>query len=173
MNSSNFSGYIEEYGKDVYSFCIYLTRNKDDADDLYQQTFLIAIEKDEINENDNPKSYLIAIAANTWKNRMRKELWRKKKADIVYLDDENEATEAVDEHGSAEDLAVKRAEITALRKYVMKLPDKLRIVILMFYMEDLPVTTIAQALKIPEGTVKSRLNKARKKLKDWMADYEG
>ena len=79
----------------------------------------------------------------------------------------------MDEHGSAEDLAVKKAEITALRKYVMKLPDKLRIVILMFYMEDLPVTTIAQALKIPEGTVKSRLNKARKKLKEWMADYEG
>jgi len=172
MNSSNFAGYIEEYGKAVYSFCMYLTKNKDDADDLYQQTFLVAIEKNEINEDSNPKSYLITIAANIWKNRLRKELWRKKKVDIVYFDDENH-TEPADEHGSAEDSAVKNSEIAALRKCVLKLPDKLRPVVLMYYMEDMKISDIAKALKIPEGTVKSRLNKAKKHLKEWMADYEG
>ena len=172
MNSSNFSGYIEEYGKAVYSFCMYLTKNKDDADDLYQQTFLIAIEKDDIDESNNPKSYLITIAANTWKNRIRKELWRKKKVDIISFDDED-SPEPVDDHGSAEDSVVKNAEITALRKCVLKLPDKLRPVVLMFYMEDMQISDIAKAMKIPEGTVKSRLDKAKKRLKEWMADYEG
>ncbi|MBP3237874.1 MAG: sigma-70 family RNA polymerase sigma factor [Lachnospiraceae bacterium] len=171
MNLSNYSGYIEEYGKDVYSFCIYLTRNKDEADDLYQQTFLTAIEKNELDDSLNPKAYFISIAANTWKNHVRKMMWRRKKAEIVSIDEE--VTELADEHGSAEENAVKNAEMAALRKYVLKLPEKLRTVILMFFMEDMSIKEISSALKIPEGTVKSRLNKAKTKLKEWMADYEG
>lgn len=172
MNTSDFSGYIEEYGKAVYSFCIYLTRNREDADDLYQQTFLTAIEKNEIDEDNNPRSYLISIAANIWKNRQRKEMWRRQKAEIVYFDDEDNNDEPVDGRGSAEDLAVKSEEISALRRYVLKLPYKLKVVVLMFYMEDMSMAEIAGALKIPVGTVKSRLNKAKKQLKEWMADYE-
>lgn len=171
MNSSSISGYIEKYGKDVYSFCIYLTRNRDDADDLYQQTFLTAISKDEINADDNPKSYLISVAANIWRNDRRKKLWRDNKANIVYFN-EGEAELAVDTRNTAEEDFIKQDELKALRLNVEKLPDKLRVVILMFYMEDMPINKIAKVLKIPEGTVKSRLNKAKTLLKGWMAEYE-
>lgn len=60
MNSKKMEEYIEEYGKDVYSFCVYLTRSRQDADDLYQQTFLVAFEKNEIDEAKKPVSYLSA-----------------------------------------------------------------------------------------------------------------
>ena len=63
---------IREYGKDIYSFCVYLTGSRDQADDLYQQTFLTAMEKEDIREEDNPKSYLLSIAANLSNNRRRK-----------------------------------------------------------------------------------------------------
>ena len=66
---------IEEYGKDIYSFCVYLTGNKHEADDLYQQIFLIAIEKNDIRIDNNPKSYLLSIAVNVWNNKKRKVLW--------------------------------------------------------------------------------------------------
>ena len=61
---NNIEYYISEYGKDIFSFCVYLTRNKDEAEDLYQQTFLVAIEKNDIDDGNNPKSYFIKIEAN-------------------------------------------------------------------------------------------------------------
>ena len=71
MDSKEFDNIINEYGKDIYSFCLYLTRNKEDADDLYQDS--------------NPKSYLLTIATNVWNNHKRKFLWRKNKSDIDYM----------------------------------------------------------------------------------------
>ncbi|MDE5864876.1 MAG: hypothetical protein K2H34_11085 [Lachnospiraceae bacterium] len=52
--------YILKYGRDIYSFCVFLTKKKQEADDLYQDTFLRAIEKNDIDSMANPKSYLIS-----------------------------------------------------------------------------------------------------------------
>ncbi|SNU09920.1 RNA polymerase sigma-70 factor, ECF subfamily [Lachnospiraceae bacterium] len=170
MESVSIEKYIEEYGKDVYSFCMYLTKNRFDADDLYQQTFLVAYEKGSIDSDKNPKSYLITIAVNIWNNQIRKTMWRRKKADIIQYDED--ALERIeDKDGSIEEELIDKEEKNRIRKIVDTLPDKMRIVILMFYMEDMSIEDIAAALKIPAGTVKSRLFKAKKILKEKMA-YE-
>ena len=171
MNSSSISVYIKEYGKDVYSFCVYLTRNRDDADDLYQQTFLTVLSKPDDTALDNPKAFLISIAANLWRNERRKRLWRQEKAGMVHFGD-GDADLAADIRPTAEEDFVKRDELSALRNNVGRLSDKLRVVILMFYMEDMSLAEISTALKVPVGTVKSRLNKAKANLKEMMADYE-
>lgn len=170
MKSVSIEKYIEEYGKDIYSFCMYLTKNRFDADDLYQQTFLVAYEKGSIDSDKNPKSYLITIAVNIWNNQIRKTMWRRKKADIIQYDED--ALERIeDKDGSIEEELIDKEEKNRIRKIVDTLPDKMRIVILMFYMEDMSIEDIAAALKIPAGTVKSRLFKAKKILKEKMA-YE-
>ncbi|HBZ04010.1 MAG TPA: RNA polymerase subunit sigma-24 [Lachnospiraceae bacterium] len=170
MESVSIEKYIEEYGKDIYSFCMYLTKNRFDADDLYQQTFLVAYEKGSIDSDKNPKSYLITIAVNIWNNQIRKTMWRRKKADIIQYDED--ALERIeDKDGSIEEELIDKEEKNRIRKIVDTLPDKMRIVILMFYMEDMSIEDIAAALKIPAGTVKSRLFKAKKILKEKMA-YE-
>ena len=170
MESVSIEKYIEEYGKDVYSFCMYLTKNRFDADDLYQQTFLVAYEKGSIDSDKNPKSYLITIAVNIWNNQIRKTMWRRKKADIIQYDED--ALERIeDKDRSIEEELIYKEEKNRIRKIVDTLPDKMRIVILMFYMEDMSIEDIAAALKIPAGTVKSRLFKAKKILKEKMA-YE-
>ena len=64
MNQNLIKKYIVDYGKDIYSFCVYLTGSRDKADDLYQQTFLTAIEKGNLDDTQNPKAYLIAITVN-------------------------------------------------------------------------------------------------------------
>ena len=46
------------------------------------------------------------------------------------------------------------------------LPEKLRVTVILYYFEEMDVNTTAQVLGIPPGTVKSRLNKARTKLKE-------
>ncbi|MBQ9491081.1 MAG: RNA polymerase sigma factor [Lachnospiraceae bacterium] len=165
MNTMNAEFYVKEYGKSLYSFCLYCTRDKEAADDLYQQTFLVALEKDEIKREANPKSYLITIAMNLWRNQMRKAAWRKKIADVSYLGEE-ELAQIADRGCSVEEEVQKRQEEMIVRKNVLKLPDKLRIVILLYYMEDMSVEEIALALKIPAGTVKSRMNKAKNVLKE-------
>lgn len=54
---------------------------------------------------------------------------------------------------------------SALRETVMELPEKIRLVMVLHYMEDMPVTEVAEALRIPAGTVKSRLSRGRELLR--------
>lgn len=171
MNSKKMEEYIEEYGKDVYSFCVYLTRSRQDADDLYQQTFLVAFEKNEIDETLKPVSYLLSIAANLWNNQKRKYLWRKKKANIIYFQEEN-LEQIAEEAETVEETIIRCDEKELVRKLVDELPDKMRVVVLMYYMESLSIEEIAKALGIPAGTVKSRLHQAKARLKERMVGYE-
>lgn len=164
MNSDMLEKYIQDYGKDVYSFCVYLTRDKNDADDLYQQTFLVAIENDEIDDDRNPKSYLISIAVNLWNNLKRKYSWRRKKVNIVYLNDDSQEEPAAGDN--VEEQVVRRDEEEYVRRLVCELPDKLRAVVLMYYMEEMSLLEIAAALNIPSGTVKSRMHEAKNRLRE-------
>ena len=163
---------INKYGKDIYSFCVYLTGNKHEADDLYQQIFLIAIEKNDIQIDNNPKSYLLAIAVNVWNNKKRKFLWRRNKAEIVHYEKDT-MEQVAGESNTTEDEFIKREELIKVRKLVNELPDKMKIVILMYYMEDMSIDEISKTLDIPVGTVKSRLHQSKKKLKERLSIYEG
>ena len=165
MNKLDAENYVKEYGKALYSFCLYCTRNQETAEDLYQETFLVALGKDEIRDEDNPKSYLITIAMNLWRNQIRKSAWRRKIADVTYLGEEELAL-IMDEGHCVEEEVEKRQEAVRIRKCVLALPEKQRMVILMFYMEEMSIEEIAAALKIPAGTVKSRMNKAKIMLKE-------
>ena len=73
MKASGISGLVDLYGKDIYSFCKKLTYNEFDAEELYQDTFLKALEiASRIDEEDNPKSFLLSISVSLWKNKQRK-----------------------------------------------------------------------------------------------------
>ena len=77
---------IEVYGKDIYTFCLWLAKNQEYADDLYQDTFLTAIEViDRIDSTENMKSYLLSISIRLWKNRKRKWAWRNRIAPTVEM----------------------------------------------------------------------------------------
>ena len=138
---------IKEYGRDIYSFCKQLTCNQQEADDLYQDTFLKALEQlEKLDRRDNSKSYLLSVAVHLWKNRRRKMAWRHRIApSISFMEERDE-------------------EKRLVQSAVDKLPERLKVCVLLFYMEQLSVTQIAKVLKVPEGTVKSRLYQARKLL---------
>ena len=62
MTRQEFANLLEKEGSTIYSFCCYLTGNRDKADDLYQETMLVAIEKcGKIDKTENPKNFLIEI----------------------------------------------------------------------------------------------------------------
>lgn len=162
---------IYEYGKDIYSFCKQLTCSLQEADDLYQDTFLTAVElKDKIDYADNVKSYLLSIALRIWKNRRRKFAWRKRIADIQPMTEEKDTGISISTKLLPEEQILDEEKKEAVRHAVDKLPKRLCVVILLFYMEELPIAQIASILKIPAGTVKSRLHQARKLLKKELED---
>ena len=162
---------VNEYGKDIYSFCKHLTNNLPEADDLYQDTFLMAVEsKDKIDYGSNPKSYLLSVALRIWKNKKRKYAWRKRIADVQPMVDERETYMSESAEPSLEEKMIQAEQGENVRAAVKRLPDKLKIVVLLFYMEELSTKQVAEVMKIPTGTVLSRLYQARKALRKELED---
>lgn len=162
---------IAAYGKDLYSFCCYLTRSKTEADDLYQDTFLKVIELG-INASQNPKSFILSVAVRLWKNKRRKLVKRER---LIYAEDITEVREDIfkEEHSDTpENIAIKNETDILIRRAVFGLPDKFKVVALLYYMEDKNVKEIADIIRVPEGTVKSRLYKARKLLEKELSETE-
>jgi RNA polymerase sigma-70 factor, ECF subfamily len=150
----------------VFIFCRKLTLSKDEADDLYQQTFLRAVEiRKKISKDKNPKSFLIAIAISIWKNSIRKKARRNRIAPIISIDD-NPALEISDQSSDIENEIINCELKKQVNLIVSNLRDKLRIPIIMYYNTEMSVGNIAITLKIPKGTVKSRLHKARLLIKN-------
>ena len=162
---------INEHGKEIYSFCKWLTSSGQEADELYQDTWLTVVQRQEgIDAAGNVKSYCLSVALRLWKNRRRKYAWRQRIAgtqdsispDTSFLD----AATAE----SLEEQLLHREQKRLVREAVDELPQRLRTIVLLFYMEDQSIEQIAQITGIPAGTVKSRLHHARKALRQKLKD---
>lgn len=170
MNKQLLEHYIEAYGTDIYSFCIRLTQNREQAEELYQDTFLAMCEKEDWKDEGNVKSYLLGITIKLWQNRKRKFAWRKRIAAEIPLSKE-QGLEAFSADENLEQHMVSKEEQEAVWKAVYKLPEQLRIVILLYYMEDFKVAEIAEKLSLSISNVKSKLMRARRYLKQELEDF--
>lgn len=170
MNKQLLEHYIETYGTDLYSFCIRLTQNRELAEELYQDTFLAMCEKEDWKEDGNVKSYLLGITIKLWQNRKRKFAWRKRIAAEIPVSKE-QGLEAFSADENLEQHMVSKEEQEAVWKAVYKLPEQLRIVILLYYMEDFKVAEIAEKLSLSISNVKSKLMRARRYLKQELEDF--
>lgn len=169
MKSCSMEDLVEQYSDSVYRYCKSLAFTLEDAEDLYQQTFLKAFElRKKISADKNPKAYLLSIATNIWKNHKSKYARRERIAPTVSSDAEGIQIEAVQGGTDVLEQIVKEEQLEQLRSCVERLPDKHRQVITLFYAGELSLEDIAKVLKIPKGTVKSRLHKAKEQLKKEM-----
>ena len=147
---------VEKYGEAVYKLCRSLTYTKEDADDLFQETFVKAFgQLSKIGGMDNPQGFLFSIAIYRWKSWKRKYARQSRIAPTTPLDD-MAASEI-----NIEGIVITKEETQLVRKLVAALAEKYRVPTVMFYTAGLSVADIAAALNIPAGTVKSRLHKAR------------
>ena len=164
MNIENFEDMIKKIESDIYGFCLYLTRNRNQADDLYQDAILKSFEvRDRIDENNNPKSYILAIVISIWKNLQRREARRQR---IAPMHEYQNICEFVkDNQEGPESQIVRNEEQNMLLNAVESLDDKFRIVLILFYYNHTDQDEIAEICKIPKGTVKSRLHKGRELVK--------
>ena len=158
---------VEQYGNVVYAFCNQLTGSRQEGEELYQETFLKAVELHrQIDGPKNPKGFLIAVAARLWRNRRRKYAWRQRIAPVEQLTEQAEQQPAQAYSDNPEELALQREQQQLVRQAVSELPDKWKLPVYMYYTAGLSIEEIASLLHIPAGTVKSRLYKARSVLKE-------
>lgn len=167
MNIENFEDIIEKMESDIYGFCLYLTRNRNRADDLYQDTIIKLFElRDRIDKDNNPKSYMFTVAYNIWKNVQRREARHQRIAPTREYEDISEYVK--DRQAGPEIQLIKKEEQNMLIKAVESLEEKYRIVMILFYYNYITQEGIAQICKIPKGTVKSRLHKGRELVKKFL-----
>lgn len=154
---------IKVFGPKLLGLCITLCRNKEDAWDLYQDTWLRAYERQEqYNRSMAYDKWLTAICVNKYRDQLR----RQKIAPFLDLFSSTE-----DKDRAMENVIMEEPEdFSGVREAVNKLPDKYREAVILFYFEEKDTRGTAQIMGIPEGTVKSRLMKARKMLKEVLED---
>lgn len=163
MSSEEMENIIRLYGDDVYRFCTHLLGNREEAEDLYQDTFVKAVQlRHKLDCSGNIKSYLMGIAINLWKNNLRK---NKRRNEIVPETSLENVEWLVGDMDDPLDNYVEKELKKALKQAVNHLPEKQRVVVLLHYSQDYSAKEISAILHIPRGTVLSRLAKARDNIK--------
>lgn len=150
--------YIRQYGTRLYGLCLSLCANAFEADDLYQDTWLQVVKN--ISRYDPSREFepwLTKICINTYRNTLR----RIARSPLLHFQTSEEKDAFLQSVPAPE-----RPDYSPLYEAIGRLPEKLRLTVILFYFEDMDTASTAQLLGIPEGTVKSRLNKARKQLKE-------
>ena len=150
MTKDEFTRLVLESEETLYKVSMSMLRNEKDCEDAVQTAILTAYEKLNTLKNEEYfKTWIVRILINTCNKHLNS---RKK---IVDIQDYQNTTAT--SSFSPEELEVRLA--------VEKLPLKIRQVVVLYYTEGFSVKDIKSILKIPEGTVKSRLSKGRELLK--------
>jgi RNA polymerase sigma-70 factor (ECF subfamily) len=151
-----------EYIDGLYSYAFVLTRNRHEAEDLVQETYLRAIgAMGRLHTDSNVKSWLFTILRNIWFNQLR----QRRTAKLVALDGEEGVMDIAETAKDPYAFYVSKVEHEEVREAIEQLPADFREIILLREFEELSYQEIATILACPAGTVMSRLARARAKLR--------
>ena len=148
----------------LYGYAMAITRNRTDAEDLVQETYLRAIPRmRSLRPESNLKSWLFTILRTIYLNQLRKQRIAPK---VLEIDaDENTANIVVETSKDPLERYVSMAERDWVLKAIQQLPSMFREIVVLREYEDLSYQEIAGILDCPVGTVMSRLARARSKLR--------
>jgi len=133
---------ILDYSNTVYKIALSQTKNKNDADDVFQEVFMrLVSHSHKIQSDEHLKAWLIRVTLNCSKKHFR--LWRTGNEELT------------------EDVPYIMPEEQETMQAVLDLPLKYRTVIHLFYYEELTISEISKVLEVKESTVKSQLFRAR------------
>lgn len=138
---------IEKYSDMVYRLALTRTKSKENSEDVYQEVFLRLSKKlPDFENEEHEKAWLIRVTINCSKNLLSSKF-------LKYTAEMNE------------DITFETKERHDIYYAVQELPLKYRTIIHLYYYENYKINEISKILKINENTIKSRLSRAREKLK--------
>ena len=151
---------IKEHEHNLSGLCFALCRNHADADDLYQDTWVKVIKNlDKYDKSRSFNKWLNTICINTFKNAMKH-----KKVSNALDFQTNEEAELF--FSNIPDNSVPKEDYMDLNNVISQLSGKYRVILALRFFNEYTEREIAEVLKIPIGTVKSRLSKAKKLLQE-------
>ena len=141
---------FHRYRDDVYRLAVNYTRNAQEAEDVCQSVFLKLLEQKNITPGKE-KAWLMQVTANECRDLLRSSWWRRTvPLEQAFQIPKNQTDETI---------------------YLLQtLPPKYRVVLYLHYYEQYTTPEIAQLLKIPTGTVSTRLKRGRDQLKSMLKE---
>jgi RNA polymerase sigma-70 factor, ECF subfamily len=147
----------------LYNFAQWLTQNRDEAEDLVQETYAKALK--------GFSSFQLGTNFRAWMYRILRNTFLTSRTGLrvtmtVPLDPEEDGPELAVERDTPETLLFERSSREALQSAIDELPVYSREVLLLCEVEEMSYQEISETLSIPIGTVMSRLSRARRALRD-------
>lgn len=141
---------FHRYRDDVYRLAVNYTRSQADAEDVCQSVFLKLLEQPALTPGKE-KAWLMQVTANTCRDLLRSAWWKR----TVPLE---------------EAIQTPQNQVDETIYILRKLPPKYRVVLYLHYYEQYTTAEISQLLKIPMGTISTRLKRAREQLKSMLKE---
>ena len=147
----------------LYNFAHWLTQNREEAEDLVQETYTKALK--------GFSSFQLGTNFRAWMYRILRNTFLTSRTGLkvtmtVPLDPEENGPELAIEHDTPETILLERSNRDLLQSALDELPVYFREILLLCEVEEMSYQEIAETLSIPIGTVMSRLSRARKTLRE-------
>ena len=150
MTRAEFTNLILDSEQTLYRVAMSMLRNEKDCEDAVQTAILTAYEKlGTLKQEQYFKTWLVRILINVCNKQLRSAAKTTELHDTDISSDSAKAS-------------------TEIRMAIESLPVNIRQVVVLYYIEQFAIKEIKQILKIPEGTVKSRLSKGRELMKNYL-----
>lgn len=161
---------VERYKNKLINHIFYYTKNKESAEDIVQDAFVrVYLNKDKYKEIAKVSTWVYTIAINLAKTFLAKE---KKKNKFSITGKDGESDFEIPDKKTSTDKPVLVGELgDIIKDSIDSLDEKFREIVILRDVDEMSYDEIAVTLDIPEGTVKSRLNRARLNLREVLVDY--
>jgi len=177
INLQTFDALYHKYKSSVLSFACYLTQNRGEAEDLFQETWLRVVKNlSHITNMRTFKSWILTIATNLHRDALRKKrrrrlfFWQKPSVS----DKEHEIFASMPEKApSIHSNELDHMDMgRAISQAMANLPEQQRLVFILKEIEGFKHTEISEILRLPEGTVKTLMYRAVRRLQRDLAAYK-
>lgn len=156
----------------VYTAGLYLTRNKDEADELLQETFLRAFRFwHQFTPGTNCRAWLMTILHNTFKNRYRERYREQQTVEFDETIDEAGGLAGAEAPTNPEQIVLAQFLDTEVEEALKSLPVEFLEVIVLVDVQELTYEEAAAAIGSPIGTIRSRLSRGRHLLQGTLRQY--
>ena len=162
---------MEEFGSMVYVLAYSRLQNVADAQDVAQDAFVRLLTSDAaFTDDEHVKAWLIRVTINRCRE-LKRSAWNKHAVttdELTLL----EGGSAAETEADPADAALEELERNELWQKILTLPEELRDVVVLTYVQGLTSTEVARALNRPPATIRTRLHRARQQLKEALAGKE-
>ena len=172
MTKDKFLVLVDEYKTQIYQHTLYLVGNREDAEDITQETFLKAWEHRAKLRPKTLRSWLLKCAQNLCFTLLKRRQFQMP----LMEGDEAEFEALLQAHTyrsnpPTDEIIIKQELKEFVQCAIRKLPPDMRVVIIMRELDGMSFKEIAKVIKQPEGTVRSTACRARKKLRELLRLY--